>query len=173
MSIPNCRAKNRQQGLAFKERYTMNRVEISAKGIELPLWVDNAEVFIQKALAYLKQDKWDLSLVFCNNACIRDLNRRFRDKDEATDILSFPLGESINEDGEIWFLPGDLLISLETLKENAQYFAVSEDEELRRLLVHGILHLSGFDHASNAETEPMLQFQETIVAELAGERVIP
>ncbi|MDR1325203.1 MAG: rRNA maturation RNase YbeY [Treponema sp.] len=151
----------------------MNRVEISAKGIELPLWADNAKVFIQKVLAYLKRDQWDLSLVFCDDACIHDLNMRFRGKDEATDILSFPLGESIDEGGETRFLPGDLLISLETLKENAQYFAVSEDEELRRLLIHGILHLDGFDHASNAETEPMLQFQETIVAELAREQVIP
>ncbi|MDR0637013.1 MAG: rRNA maturation RNase YbeY [Treponema sp.] len=151
----------------------MNHVEISAKGIELPLWADNAEVFIQNVLAYLKHDQWDLSLVFCDNACIRDFNMRFRGKDEATDILSFPLGESIDENGETRFLPGDLLISLETLKENARYFAVSEDEELRRLLIHGILHLDGFDHASNAETEPMLQFQETIVAELAGKRVIP
>lgn len=151
----------------------MNRVEISAEGIELPLWADNAEAFIQKVLAYLKRDHWDLSLVFCNNACIRDFNMRFRGNDEATDILSFPLGESIDEDGETRFLPGDLLISLETLKENARYFAVSEDEELRRLLIHGILHLNGFDHASNAETEPMLQFQETIVAELAGKQVIP
>ncbi|MDR2537140.1 MAG: rRNA maturation RNase YbeY [Treponema sp.] len=151
----------------------MNRVEISAEGIEIPPWTSNAEVFIQKVLAYLKWDQWDLSLVFCDNACIRDLNIRFRGKDEATDILSFPLGESIDEGGETRFLPGDLLISLETLKENARYFAVSEDEELRRLLIHGILHLGGFDHASNAETEPMLQFQETIVAELAGERVIP
>jgi probable rRNA maturation factor len=151
----------------------MNRVEISVQGIELPLWTDNAEAFIQKVLAYLKHDQWDISLMFCDNACIRDLNRRFRGKDEATDILSFPLGESIDEDGETWFLSGDLLISLETLKENARYFAVSEDEELRRLLIHGILHLDGFDHASNAETEPMLQFQEIIVAELAEERVIP
>lgn len=151
----------------------MNRVEISAEGIEIPPWADNAEVFIQKVLAYLKWNQWDLSLVFCDDACIRDLNMRFRGKDEATDILSFPLGESIDEGGETRFLPGDLLISLETLKENARYFAVSEDEELRRLLIHGILHLGGFDHASNAETEPMLQFQETIVAELAGERVIP
>jgi probable rRNA maturation factor len=150
----------------------MNHVAVSAMGISLPLWADNAEAFIQKVLAYLKHDRWDLSLVFCGNAGIRDLNKRFRAVDEATDILSFPAGESIDEGGETRFLAGDVLISLETLTENARYFAVSEDEELRRLLIHGILHLDGFDHASNAETEPMLQLQEAIVAELAGERVI-
>jgi probable rRNA maturation factor len=150
----------------------VNRVELITDDAP-PLWLDSAERFIQKALAHLKRDGWDLSVLFCDNQYIRDLNARFRDKDEATDILSFPLGETVIEEGQTRFLPGDLVISLEMLAENAQYFSVSQDEELRRLLIHGILHLDGMDHATNAETEPMLQFQEEILAHLNGERIFP
>jgi probable rRNA maturation factor len=151
----------------------VNRVEFSVENTQAPSWLDAARLFIQKVLARLSRDDWDLSVLFCDNAYIRDLNARFRNKDEATDILSFPLGETIVEEGLARYLPGDLVISLETLEENARYFSVSCDEELRRLFIHGILHLDGMDHASNAETEPMLQFQEEIVAQLNGERILP
>jgi probable rRNA maturation factor len=66
----------------------------------------------------------------------------------------------------------DIVISLDTLKENARRFNVSEDEELRRLLIHGILHLDGMDHKTNEETEPMLLLQEEIITEFAEERIM-
>jgi probable rRNA maturation factor len=69
-------------------------------------------------------------------------------------------------------LPGDIVISLESLAENSGYFHVSQDEELRRLLIHGILHLDGYDHDTNEGTEPMLQLQERLLAELAGEYIL-
>jgi probable rRNA maturation factor len=64
------------------------------------------------------------------------------------------------------------VISLETLRENAEYFRTPEEEELRRLLIHGILHLDGMDHTTNNEKEPMLQLQERLLVRLAGERVL-
>jgi probable rRNA maturation factor len=124
-------------------------------------------------LKQINRDDWDLSVLFCDNAYIRSLNARFRGADEATDVLSFALGETAEEAGRTRFLPGDLVISLETLSENARYFKVSEDEELRRLLIHGILHLDGLDHDTNEHTQPMLQLQEKLLAELSGERIIP
>jgi probable rRNA maturation factor len=117
-------------------------------------------------------DGWDLAAVFCGDAYIRGLNARFRGKDEATDVLSFSLGETVEENGETRYLPGDIVISLETLTENAGYFQVSPDEELRRLLIHGILHLNGMDHATNADIEPMLALQEALLSELSGERIL-
>jgi probable rRNA maturation factor len=151
----------------------MNRVSITAAEDPLPLWTDRANHFILTVLARLNRDKWDLSVLFCKNPYIRDLNRRFRRKDEATDVLSFPLGETVEEDGTAWYMPGDIVISLDALEENARYFQVSQDEELRRLLIHGILHLDGMDHQTNADIEPMLQFQETLLDALAGERILP
>ena len=146
----------------------MNRVYFSVEEVPPPPWEERAKTFVLKVLHFLEKDKWDLSVLFCGNNCIRSLNVRYRNKDEATDVLSFFLGE--RERGR--YLPGDIVISLEALKENADFFKVHPDEELRRLLVHGILHLDGMDHETNDEEEPMLQFQEKIIARLAGERIL-
>ena len=62
---------------------------------------------------------------------------------------------------------GDVFISLDSMRRNAESFGVDEDEELKRLLVHGILHLEGYDHSSNDfASEPMLIRQEKIMKEL-------
>ncbi|MDR2102116.1 MAG: rRNA maturation RNase YbeY [Treponema sp.] len=151
----------------------MNRIEVNAEEVPLPAWSSQVVPFILKVLDRIYRDGWDLSVLFCNNNYIRSLNSRFRHRDEPTDVLSFALGETLEEeDGGTRYLPGDIVISLETLAENARDFRVSEDEELRRLLIHGILHLDGMDHNSNQEKEPMLQLQEKILAELAGERIL-
>jgi probable rRNA maturation factor len=151
----------------------MNRVEVNAEEVPLPPWAFRVVPFILKVLDQIHRDGWDLSVLFCNNNYIRSLNARFRCRDEPTDVLSFALGETL-EDGEAGrrYLPGDIVISLETLAENARYFHVAEDEELRRLLIHGVLHLDGLDHDSNEKKEPMLQLQEKILADLAGECIL-
>jgi probable rRNA maturation factor len=152
----------------------VNRVTINAEGGPLPPWTGAANRYILKVLSALGKDRWDLSVLLCGNPYIRVLNARYRDRDEATDVLSFSLGEAFrDEGGEEWFLPGDIVLSLETLAENARYFKVSEDEELRRLLIHGILHLAGMDHGTNEPGESMLKLQENLLGEFGGERILP
>ena len=141
----------------------MNRVLFNAEGITLPSWINAAGDFIESALENLGQKNWELSVLFCDNLYIKSLNAQYRDKDEPTDILSFPLGETA-PGGR--FLAGDIVISLDALEENTRFFKVSADEELRRLLVHGILHLLGYEHATNEAKEPMLALQESILARL-------
>jgi probable rRNA maturation factor len=151
----------------------MNRIAVHAEEVPLPRWTEALLRYAQKVLDALGKETWDLSLLLCGNPYIRALNAQYRGKDEATDVLSFTLGETLRDEaGERRYLPGDIVISLETLGENAEYFQVSEDEELRRLLIHGILHLDGMDHADNEPVQPMLQFQEKLLAELAGERIL-
>ncbi|MDR1307000.1 MAG: rRNA maturation RNase YbeY [Treponema sp.] len=146
----------------------VNRVEIGREGVDPPPWQERAASFAAAVLEKLEKHNWDLSVLFCGNAFIRSLNARYRNRDEATDILSFGLGET---DGER-YLPGDIVISLEKLTENADYFKVSPDEELRRLLIHGILHLSGMDHAGCGREEPMLKKQEALLGALGTERIM-
>ena len=151
----------------------MNKVAISADdGVPLPGWISSLKKYALKVLARLGRDKWDLSVLLCDDKTISGLNSRYRGKAEATDVLSFSSGE-----GDVFptggrLVPGDIVISLDTLRENANRFNISEDEELRRLLVHGILHLDGMDHRTNGKTEPMLRLQEDILAEFAGERIM-
>ncbi|MDR2375037.1 MAG: rRNA maturation RNase YbeY [Treponema sp.] len=160
----------------------MNRVEVNAEEVPLPRWSGASIRFARRVLETLDRDDWELSVLYCGDRFIRDLNARYRDLDEATDILSFPQGDYCPQDycpqedcgpHRKRFFAGDIVISLDTLTKNAAYFGITVDEELRRLLVHGILHLTGMDHASNEESEPMLQLQEKILEKLGEERIIP
>lgn len=117
------------------------------------------------------KENWDFSILFCGDDFIRELNKKYREKDEATDVLSF-----VQQDAKIdfpqgrseVFFAGDIVISLDTLKKNAEYFNVSINEELKRLLVHGILHLDGMDHEGSDPAQEMLIFQEKILYKFSG-----
>ncbi|MDR0464557.1 MAG: rRNA maturation RNase YbeY [Treponema sp.] len=151
----------------------MNNAAISTEGKPPPAWSNEAVIFALKVLDEIKRDNWELSILFCDDKKIKELNRQYREKDEPTDVLSFVLGESIKENGKTTYFPGDIVISLDTLRENASNFQIPEDEELRRLLIHGILHLDGMDHGTINKDEPMLILQEEILNKLSNERIIP
>ncbi|MCQ2595293.1 MAG: rRNA maturation RNase YbeY [Treponemataceae bacterium] len=140
---------------------------------EAPSWFDNVKPFVTKVLDNLEKDHWELSVLFCNDKFIWDLNRQYRQIDNPTDVLSFEQGdEYTDENDETWFTAGDIVISLDTLKTNCTEFGVTENEELKRLLIHGVLHLSGMDHSDNSPEQPMLKFQEEILAKMAGDNII-
>jgi probable rRNA maturation factor len=151
----------------------MNHVSVNAEEVALPKWSASMSRFALKVLDEIKRDNWELSILLCGDKTITALNSQYRNKYEPTDILSFNLGETVQERGKTIYLPGDLVISLDTLRENAKYFDASEDEELRRLLIHGILHLDGMDHKTTDKEEPMLAFQEEILVRLKDERIFP
>jgi probable rRNA maturation factor len=151
----------------------MNRVETSSLGADPPEWADLASAFCLKALGLLGIDGWDLSVAFTDDASMRDLNLRFRGKDEPTDVLSFEQGERFEEPGlGERFLAGDIVISLDSLASNAREFSVGADEELKRLLVHGVLHLAGMDHGEEDSRGEMLERQEDLLSKLREERII-
>ena len=108
------------------------------------------------------------SLTYVDDEEIHQLNKEYRDIDSPTDILTF----AITDGEEFPVFPGeekeygDVFISIEAMKRNADEFGVTYAEELERLILHGLLHLSGMDHATNDfKTEPMLILQERILAE--------
>jgi probable rRNA maturation factor len=155
----------------------MNRVDVAAAEVPLPAWTPKAEEFVLAALERLEKSNWDVSVIFCDDSFIRNLNSRFRKKDEPTDVLSFPAEETIEEDGEERYLAGDIIISLETVPRNAREFGTTLDEEMKRLLLHGVLHLAGHDHEheltdEDAMRDPMLALQEKILGEFAGKEVV-
>jgi len=135
--------------------------EVSDAASPLPAWSKSVKSYVNRVLKTMGKNDWELSLLFCNNLYIKSLNAQYRNKDEPTDVLSFPLGEK-SQDGR--YLAGDIVISVDALEENTRFFNVSAEEELHRLLVHGILHLAGEDHATNRAGEPMLETQEKILA---------
>jgi probable rRNA maturation factor len=126
----------------------MNQIFVSTEdGMEEPLWLPKIEDFADKVLVAAGYDDEEVSVLFCTDRYIQKLNRNYRNIDAPTDVLSFENGEEYtDEEGSKWYQAGDIAISLETLPKNAEYFNVDQNEELKRLVVHGLLHLNGYDH---------------------------
>ncbi len=152
----------------------LNAVEISAEGVGTPAWLDRARDFALYVLGRMGKENWDLSLLVCDDSFIKGLNRQYRDRDESTDVLSFEQGDAyLDPEGAERYLAGDIVISLDALGRNAADFGVSLDEELRRLITHGILHLAGMDHEDDDGSRPMLLLQEEMLRESRSRKIIP
>ena len=110
------------------------------------------------------EDK-ELSVLLTGNQEIRELNREYRGKDKPTDVLSFPMGDD--------YLLGDIVISTEKAASQAEEFGVTFDEEMGRLLVHGILHLAGYDHVRGGrQAKKMKDKEEELMGLLRAGRLI-
>ena len=134
-----------------------------------PVRVEN---FISEVLNDLNLKNWDISLLFCDDAFIQNLNKQYRDIDSPTDVLSFEQGDEYFDDaGETRFMAGDIVISLDSLRFNAEEFNVEINEELKRLIVHGILHLNGMDHSDNSPEQEMLKFQEELLMQYKNMKI--
>lgn len=148
-----------------------NKLLISVEDADVPAWLTRAEEFILRVLEKRGHTDWELSVLFCSDARIRRLNREYRAVDAPTDVLSFESGGTYtDENGDTRYTAGDIAISLEFLFKNAADFNVSPDEELKRLLIHGILHLEGMDHGENHMGDDaygdMLALQEALLTDI-------
>jgi probable rRNA maturation factor len=111
---------------------------------------------IGKVLISLDCNEHEISILFIGDQGIRDLNHQFRNIDRSTDVLSFPqiLAGELEIPGAL--VLGDVAISLETARCQSEEHGLSFEEELNLLLIHGILHLLGYDHeVSDQEEERM------------------
>lgn len=119
----------------------------------------------------MHKSEWRVSVLFCDDAFIRELNRKYRKFDAPTDVLSFRQAADVaSSQSEVTM--GDIVISLDMMEQNARRFGFSRDEELKRLVVHGLLHLAGMDHDDTDENDPMLGLQHQLLHELPGRRVL-
>jgi probable rRNA maturation factor len=99
----------------------------------------------------------EISLLFCDDHRIRDLNREFRKIDRATDVLSFVQDETRGKTGADLgpAVLGDIVISLETVAERCDNATEAMRREVRLLFCHGLLHLLGYDHGTESERRIM------------------
>lgn len=96
--------------------------------------------FATKALAAIGKNESSATIAFVSDKKIRELNRQFRGIDKATDVLSFP------SDGPDL---GDIAVSVDTAAAQAKDNGLKLDEEIAQLILHGLLHLSGYDHETD------------------------
>jgi len=101
-------------------------------------------------------DKAVISIIFCDNKTLNNFKIKYFDEDVFTDIVTFKIEDKP-------FLEAELYISTEMAIENAKEFKVSLDNEIIRLISHGILHLIGYDDSNNSLSKKMFSVQEEIV----------
>ena len=123
------------------------------------------------ALQHLETDeKTEISLLFTDDKFIRLLNHKYRGIDKSTDVLSFSLQEgSVKMPGsESDKLLGDIIISLETAQRQADNLNHSMEKELTVLLIHGLLHLTGYDHEKDKDYKIMQEKEGKILENLGN-----
>lgn len=129
----------------------------------------------QKVLTLMGYEDFDLGILLTDNQAIQCFNNDFRSKDEPTDILSFPFhtdlqaGEKIIAETEDDKNVGDLIISLEYIKELCEQENKTINEHLRTLLCHGICHLLGYDHYTESTDIVMKEKESWLAAKLSEE----
>lgn len=108
----------------------------------------------------------ELSILFCNDEFIRKLNKEWRDEDHATDVLS--MSQHVPELKLPILMLGDIVISVETAARQAEERGHSLLDEIRILMVHGLLHLLGFDHEISEEAEAEMEKNEEFLLQSLG-----
>jgi len=123
--------------------------------------------WLEACLNQLQMQGAEVSVLLTDDAEIQQLNRDYRGVDKPTDILSFGMREHRRAADPLPPHPevlGDLVVSLTTLRRQAEEREVDLEEELRYILAHGLLHLLGYDHARPVEAKRMFALQDRLVS---------
>lgn len=124
--------------------------------------------------SYLKlPENTEMSVTLMDNEHIHEINKKYRGVDKPTDVISFAIEEDdpdevpiILPEDEEFDIPkniGDIMVSMDKVKEQAEYLGHSEDRELGFLVVHGFLHLNGYDHMKEEDEKKMFGLQREIL----------
>lgn len=137
------------------------------------------ELILTSAKELGLDSNYELSITLVDNKKIQEINRDYRSIDQVTDVISFAIEDDDEEEFWDFFeeedfpiprLLGDIFISLDRTKEQAKDYGHSFERELGFLVVHGFLHLNGYDHQTEAEEKEMFALQEKILKEHGLER---
>lgn len=152
-------------------------INVQPENLSLPLKTrETVQNVLQRAADLLELGPdVEISVLLVDNETIRTLNRDYRDKDAATDVLSFPMEEEIDDACEPQIIGGpsermlgDLVISVERAVEQAAEYGHAVERELAFLSVHGLLHLLGYDHEQGPEAEAEMQAEEKRILSILG-----
>lgn len=131
--------------------------------------IHEIDELLQFAANYLElPENTEMSVTFMDNAAIQVINREYRGKDAPTDVISFALEETGEGEVPVIFeeevsLPrelGDIMISIERAREQAEEYGHSYDRELGFLALHGFLHINGYDHISQKTRRSCLAYRK-------------
>jgi probable rRNA maturation factor len=134
-------------------------IQYISEGVNPPaLQKQKTNRWIKETAAEYGKKTGDIAYIFCSDERILEVNKQYLEHDYYTDIITFDYSE-----GKV--ISGDIFISIDTVKTNAREFGVSFEQELNRIIIHGILHLCGQD-----DKTPELRLEMTRKENLAIER---
>lgn len=154
----------------------MIEIDFNSKFEEFNNYEEKYQKITEVALDYLKLDFSPvISISFVDNKYILKINKKYRDVDRETDVISFAfLDDDINREQTLMskgIVPlGDIYISVDKAKEQAENYGHSLERELSFLYVHGLLHLLGYDHQNEEQEKEMFSLQEEILNKLGVSR---
>jgi probable rRNA maturation factor len=137
---------------------------ITIEFFDVPIDDEIEKIALESVKSALEDEKIDLSIAFCDNPYIQALNAQYRGIDRPTDVLSFPSDEINPESGNRYL--GDIVISLPQARTQAEAAPNPLTSEVAMLVVHGVLHLRGYDHDDLAEKKKMWDRQSAILLSL-------
>ena len=114
---------------------------------------------VKKICNFLNLNKGYLSLVFADNEVVKELNRRYLKKNNPTDVLAFDLTDNFQPQE----LSAEVIISVEKAEENSKIFSTDLREELLLYIIHGLLHLSGFEDKTSLQKKEMRKKEKEII----------
>ena len=133
-------------------------INFYAEEIDMPSFRKNdTKEWIKEITTSFGKKVGDISYVFCNDEKILEVNQNYLQHDYYTDIITFDYTEGIK-------ISGDLFISVDTVKSNAEQFEQDFDTELHRVIIHGILHLCGINDQSPEERANMIEEENKALA---------
>lgn len=159
---------NRKLGLKIYFENSQDKLPLTYK---LKMLIRNA---VESTLDFEDfQNYCEVSVTFTDNEGIHELNKKYRDVDKPTDVLSFPLFDFEGDCeeppiDEVMSNLGDIVISLEKAKEQAEEFGHSFERETAFLCVHSMLHLLGYDHERSDEEDREMRAKQTEIMRIMG-----
>ena len=135
----------------------MNEINIFNECKDIDFHKDHIIQLINLSLKATKYNQIKINLIFCDNDKLNSFKRKYFDDDVLTDIVTFPIKNDNDLEAEIY-------ISIEMAKLNADEFNVSLNNELSRLIIHGLLHLIGFNDNTEDAKKVMFSKQEEIIS---------
>ena len=148
----------------------MNEFEIINNTKEDLEEINNLNEFVNFALNYLKLKSVIFNIIFVDDTYIHNLNKEYRGIDRPTDVISFALEDDKSFIQTDFKVLGDIYISLDTAKKQANEYNHSLKREISFLSIHGLLHLLGYDHMNKEDEKKMFGLQELILNEAGIKR---
>jgi len=177
-SCQNMLLSNRVQVINSQRRHSVNKDQVCDMANKIVLGVlcnlqEKPCTWLSKKTLKDIEKHGHFSLALVSDAKIRLLNKMWREKDYATDVLSFPIDLSYNPDNndpdQEWTV-GEIIISMDKCLEQARNYGHSHERELAFLITHSVLHILGFDHETKAQEKDMFSRQNAVLDRLGYKR---